>query len=282
MPTRPRADTCSMSRLFRAGAPVLAALFFACVGVVSAAGLKVGSDISYAPLEFYGPHQTMRGFDLDLIRAVASKLAMPITIENHTFDDLIPSVQKGRFDLAISAISDTRSREARVDFVDYLLAGSGMLVPAGNPNHVFNLGGLCGLRVDVQRGTSQQAAIEAQSKQCTAVHLGAIHITSFATDSEGFKAFSEGKSDVHITDFPVVAYLAKSSGGKYEVAGRQFALVPYGIAFAKGNTVLRSRVAAALTEVIADGTYDRLLKKWGLEQGALRSVPINAGTLFDK
>ena len=34
--------------------------------------------------------------------------------------------------------------------------------------------------------------------------------------------------------------------------------------------------------VIADGTYDALLKKWGLEQGALRSVPVNAGTLFSK
>ncbi|MDE2483053.1 MAG: ABC transporter substrate-binding protein [bacterium] len=270
-----------MSRFLRAVAPVITALVLACSATAYAAGLRVGSDISYAPLEFYGAGHAMQGFDIDLARAIATKIGEPVEISNHTFDDLIPSVQKGTFDFAISALSDTRAREAKVDFVDYLLAGSGMLVPAGNPHHVFNLGALCGLRVDVQRGTSQEAAIVDQSKRCTAVHLGAIHISSFSTDSDGFKAFSQGKSDVHITDFPVVAYLAKSSGGKYEVAGRQFALVPYGIAVAKGNTVLRARIVAALASVIADGSYDALLKKWGLEQGALRSVPVNAGTLFE-
>ena len=271
-----------MRRLTRVVVPVLTALVFACSAAVQAAGLRAGSDISYAPLEFYGPNHTMRGFDLDLVRAIGAKLGEPVAISNHTFDDLIPSVQNGTFDLAISALSDTRSREAKVDFVDYLLAGSGMLVPAGNPHHVFDLGALCGLRVDVQHGTSQEAAVQDQSKRCTDIGLGAIKIASFPTDSDGFKAFSAGKSDVHITDFPVVAYLAKSSGGKYEVAGRQFALVPYGIAVAKGNTSLRARVVAALASVIQDGTYDKLLKKWGLEQGALRSAPVNAGTLFSK
>ncbi len=282
---RPRgsADNEGMNRFTRAGLSALATALFTCVAVIaSAAPLRVGSDVSYAPLEFYGPSHAMEGFDIDLVRAIGAKLGEPVVIVNHTFDDLIPSVKKGSFDIAISALSDTRTREAQVDFVDYLLAGSGMLVPAGNPHHVFDLGGLCGLRVDVQRGTSQEAAIDEQSKACTSVHLGAIHVTTFATDAEGFKAFEAGKSDVHITDFPVVAYLAKSSGGKYEVAGRQFALVPYGIAVAKGNVALRARLVAALAGVIADGTYDRLLKKWGLEQGALRSVPVNAGTLFSK
>jgi polar amino acid transport system substrate-binding protein len=50
----------------------------------------------------------------------------------------------------------------------------------------------------------------------------------------------------------------------------------------ENDLILRSRLSGALRAIIADGTYDKLLKKWGLEQGALRSVPINAGTLFSK
>ena len=222
----------------------------------------------------------MQGFDIDLAGAIAQKLGAPIAISNHTFDDLIPSVKKGSFDLAISAMSDTRVREKQVDFIDYMLAGSGMLVPAGNPHHVFDLGGLCGLTVDVQRGTSQDTALQEQAKKCKDVNLAAPKIVTFATDDQAFKNFVDGKSDVHVTDYPVVAYLAASNDHKYEVAGRQFDLVPYGIAVAKGNVALRGRIVAALSQVVADGTYDRLLKKWGLEQGALRSVPVNAGTLF--
>ncbi len=250
----------------------------------TAAPLNVGSDVSYAPLEFYGSAHQMQGFDIDLAHALSAKLGTAVSIKNHQFDSLLGDVAHGQIDLGISAISDTRAREKQVDFVDYLLAGSGMLVPAGNPKHVFDLRALCGLKVDVQKGTSQETDLEAQSKRCEAVHLAPISIVSFKTDDEGFTAFRAGKSDVHVTDYPVVAYLAKTASGgeKYEVAGRQFALVPYGIAVKKGNAALRGRLVDAMHSVIADGTYQKLLKKWGLEQGALRSAPLNAGTLFEK
>ena len=271
-----------MGRSLR-GALLLAVLFAFSPCAGHAAGkLNVGSDISYAPLEFYGAGHRVEGFDIDLASAIGAKLGEPVAIQNHTFDDLIPAVERRSYDIAISALSDTRARERRVDFIDYLLAGSGMLVPAGNPKRIFSLSALCGLRVDVQRGTSQETALDEQSKACKALHLAPISLITFATDDEAFNAFKAGKSDVHVTDFPVVAYLAKSSDRKYEVAGRQFDLVPYGIAVAKGNAALRVRVTAALESLIADGQYDALLKKWGLEQGALRSAPLNAGTLFSK
>lgn len=276
------ADNRSMSSSFlRVGAFALAGLFAVWGGAASAETLPVGSDVSYAPLEFYatGSHR-MIGFDIDLGNALAAQMRTQVAISNHVFDDLIPSVQKGTFAFAVSAISDTRTREAKVDFVDYMLAGSGMLVPAGNPNHVFDVAALCGLRVSVQKGTSQESALQDQSKRCADVHLAPIKFVLSPTDEGAFKFFTQGEADVHVTDYPVAAYLAKTNGQKYEVAGRQFALVPYGIAVAKTDPALRARLSVALQAVIADGTYDRLLKKWGLEQGALRSVPINAGTLF--
>ena len=273
-----------MGRFSRRAGACLLAVLFVCGGFTArAAGvLQVGSDISYAPLEFYGPDHRMEGFDIDLARALGRQLGESVVVTNHTFDDLIPAVRRGKFDIAISAFSDTRVRESQVDFIDYLLAGSGMLVPAGNPKHIFSLAALCGLRVDVQRGTSQETALEAQSKACSALHLAPITLLEFDTDDQAFQAFTQGKSDVHVTDFPVVAYLAKSNDHKYEVAGRQFDLVPYGIAIRKRDVQLRKRITSALEAVIADGQYDALLKKWGLEQGALRSAPLNAGTLFSK
>jgi polar amino acid transport system substrate-binding protein len=277
------ADNRFMTRFSRAMVAILAALFSMCVATAMAANeLKVGSDASYAPLEFYGPGHRLQGFDVDLAQALAEQLGEPVVMSNYTFDGLLHAVRSGTFDVGISAISDTRAREAQVDFVDYLLAGSGMLVPAGNPKRIFDVSGLCGLRVDVQRGTSQETELTVTSKHCASVGLAPIKLLEFATDDQAFAAFQDGKSDVHVTDFPVVAYLAKTNDHKYDVAGRQFDLVPYGIAVPKGNAALRARIVAALQAVIADGTYDALLKKWGLEQGALRSAPVNAGTLFSK
>lgn len=266
---------------------VIAALLMgACVGSRAfAAGtpLRIGSDISYAPLEFYtGAAKQVTGFDYDLAQALGKVLGRPIDFANHDFNSLITDVRSGRIDAAMSAISDTRAREAQVNFLDYFVAGSGMLVPRGNPHQLFNIAALCGYTVDLQRGTAQAAAVAEQSKICTAVHLGPIHVLAANTDEEALKQLLAGKSDVHLSDYPVVAYLAHTldGGKKYVVAGRQFAAVPYGIAVRKGNIALLRTLQQALVTVIADGMYDSLLKKWHLEQGALRSAPINAGTLF--
>ena len=250
----------------------------------AATQLRAGSDISYAPLEFYaGGSKRVEGFDYDLAQALAAQLGSSLAFQNHDFNDLFKAVNGGTFDFVISAISDTRERSKQVDFIDYFLAGSGMLVHAGNPHHIFNLASLCGMTVDLQRGTSQYIAVAAQSKKCETVGLHPIAILSYATDDEALKHFLAGESVAHISDYPVVSHLARTldSGKEYVVAGQQFGVVPYGIAVSKKNVELRNKLQAALKAVIASGTYDRLLQKWGLQQGAMRSAPINAGTKFE-
>ena len=246
--------------------------------------LRVGSDISYAPLEFYATHsKQVQGFDYDLAAVISTELGRSLTFTNADFNTLIKSLNGGKYDLVISAMSDTRERSKSVDFVDYFLAGSGMLVRAGNPHHIYNLASLCGMTVDLERGTSQAIAVNAQSQKCAALGLHAIVIKAYSTDGEALSHFLAGESMAHISDYPVVAHLARTlDGGKtYMVTGQQFGVIPYGIAVAKKNALLRDRVQTALKAVIASGTYDRLLQKWGLQQGAMRSAPVNAGMKFE-
>jgi polar amino acid transport system substrate-binding protein len=246
--------------------------------------LRVGSDISYAPLEFYANHsKQVQGFDYDLAQALSAQIGDGLRFQNEDFNNLIKDLNGGKYDLVISAMSDTRERSKFVDFVDYFLAGSGMLVQAGNPHHIFNLASLCGMTVDLERGTSQAIAVQAQSQKCVALGLRAITMKAYATDDEALRHFLAGESMAHISDYPVVAHLARTlDGGKaYMVTGQQFGVIPYGIAVSKKNPQLRDRVQTALKAVIANGTYDRLLDKWGLQQGAMRSAPVNAGTKFE-
>jgi polar amino acid transport system substrate-binding protein len=197
---------------------------------------------------------------------------------------LIPGVQSGRFSVALAGIFDTSKREKKVDLVDYMLAGSGLLVPAGNPKHIFSLAGLCGYTVDLEGGTLQEAEARAQSDVCKTLGLGPIKVLAFPTDSDALKAFQAGKSDAHIDDYPVIAYLATTLGGgtKYAVGGRPFRVVVYGIVVSKSNPALREAVRNALLALIADGTYDKMLAKWGLTLGALHTAPIDAGKLFER
>lgn len=272
-----------IARLLRTLACASLTAAFAVPHLAAAASLVVGSDISHPPLESFAPGQKMVGLDIDLTNAIAERMHEPVKIENYPFSVLIPGVQSGRFSFAVAGIFDTRAREQKVDMVDYLYAGSGLLVPKGNPKHIFSLGSLCGLTVDLEVATLQEAEVRKQSAECEAHHLGQIHILTFTSDVESVKAFESGRSDAHIADYPVVAYLAKTLGGgnAYVVAGPPIHVVLYGIVVAKNDPALKAAVQQSLKSIVADGTYDKLLAKWGLSQSALRTIPINAGKLFE-
>jgi len=265
------------------GALALFALLLAFASA-PAATLRIGSDVSGAPFEYFADGSKVPlGFDIDLAHALAAKLGAPVTIVNHQFDDLLAAVGRGQFDAAFSAISDTSGREKLVSFVDYFIAGGGIIVAQGNPLRIFGLDALCGYAVTTEAGTSYEADLKSQSANCTAVGLGPIRILSYPTDDQAFAAFIAGKAPAYVADYPVDVYRSRNAneGKALEVVGRQFDVVPYGIAVAKSNSALLAQVQRALLAVVADGTYDRLLKKWGLQQGSLRFAPINAGKLYE-
>ena len=132
--------------------------------------LQVGSDIEYAPIEFYKENtQEPQGLDVDLARALGDKLGMTVTFVNDTdFAGIIGALRTGRFDIVMSAMNDTAERRGKgVDFIDYFRAGSAILVQKGNPRQVKGLDDLCGTTVAVQKGTTQDTDIlTAQEAKC--------------------------------------------------------------------------------------------------------------------
>jgi polar amino acid transport system substrate-binding protein len=217
----------------------------------AARGLRVGSDISAPPFEYFaGLSGRIEGFDADLLRAMRRELGAQAAISNHEFRDLIPAVRRGQFDFAMSAMSDTRAREKLVDFVDYFLAGGGIMVRAGNPHRVFNLAGLCGYRVTVVAGSLYESILRAQSASCRKLGMSNISVLTFGSGDAAFDAFANGNADAYVTDYPTGLYRARSAGTRFEMTGSQFDPIPYGIAVRKGNHLLRMQVVAAMKEVV--------------------------------
>ena len=75
----------------------------------------------------------------------------------------------------------------------------------------------------------------------------------------------------------VAAYIVKQSNGQFENSGTPFGVAPYGIALPKGNGMAKA-VLAAMKELISDGTYTKLLAKWGIQAGAVTSPVIDGAT----
>jgi polar amino acid transport system substrate-binding protein len=249
--------------------------------IKAAKEVKVGSDVSYAPIEFFKEGtQQVEGVDYDLGQAIGARLGVKVTFINSTFDGLIPALQAKRFDILMTAMSDNKSRQDKLDFVDYFTAGTGILVQKGNPKHITTLDDLCGKTVALEKGTTQADVADAQSQKCQSAGKPAINVLKLDKDTDALQQLKIGRSDADLNDFPVAAYNAQTSGGgnDFQVTGQQFNSAPYGIAFEKSNTVLRDAVRAALKAIIADGTYDQILNKWQVSAGALKTADINGGT----
>lgn len=241
--------------------------------------LTVGSDISYAPVEFFKEGtQTAQGLDVDMCGAVMHEFGSGFTCQfrNTTFDGIIPALLSKRFDVIMSSMTDTKEREAKIDFLDYFNAGTSILVAKGNPQKIESLADLCGKTVGLQKGTTQEELANKQKASCAASGKP-LTVLSFDKDTDALLALKAGRSVADMNDFPVAAYNAKTSGGgnDFEVVGQQLEPGSYGIGIRKQDTQLRDALQAALRAAQADGSYDAVLAKWSVTQGANKSAAVN-------
>lgn len=241
--------------------------------------LVVGSDVAYAPVEFFDTDgKTVIGVDPDIAAALGKQLGVTLEFENGTFDGLITQLTSKRIDLVMSALSDTKERQAKIDFVDYFTAGTSILVKKGNPEGIKTLDDFCGKTIALQRGTTQDDVAKAQQAKCQTAGKE-LKVLSFDKDTEALLQVKQGRAVADMNDFPVAAYNAKTSGGgnDFEVVGEQIEAGPYGIGIRKEDTQLRDALKAALDAIIANGDYAKVLEKWNVSQGAVTSAVVNGG-----
>ena len=198
----------------------------------------------------------------------------------HTaFDGLLTALDGGRFDLVMAAITDTKERQAKYDFVDYFTTGQAIVVKKGNPEGIKDVEDLCGKNVSVLVASTQEKLLgEFNANQCAS---NKIKVTALPNDKDALLQVQTGRADANFTQDAVGRYNARTIGGgnQFEVANSEPVLpVPVGIVFAKDDTQLRDAFKAALEELIANGTYDQILDKNDLAGGANKDATINGGT----
>jgi polar amino acid transport system substrate-binding protein len=246
--------------------------------VKSKGTLTGATDASYAPMEFVGDDgSTIQGMDPDLAKALGEKLGLTVEVKNATFDAIIPGLAAQKYDLGMSAFTDTKEREATVDFVTYFTAGTSFYTKATGGAEVSGLADLCGKKVAVEKGTTQADDVTAQSKKCQADGSPAVTLLTFPDQNGANLAITSGRAQIGMADSPVADYQVKQSGGQFKSTGTPYGTAPYGIAIPK-DSGLAEPILEALKAIEADGQYTKILDTWGVSEGALTDPVINGAT----
>jgi polar amino acid transport system substrate-binding protein len=250
-----------------------AALYDALPSAIKSSGvLTVGMDDTYAPNEFKDANGNPTGWEVDLTNALAAKLGLKATYNIAKFDNILPSITGGKDDIGMSSFTDTTDREKQVDFVNYYQAGITWASPKGKTVDPSNA---CGLKVAVQSTTYEDTdEVPAKSKACVDKGKKAIQIFRFDAQDQATNAVILGQVDAMSADSPVTAYAIKTTGDKLQKAGDTFDVAPYGIPLAKGSK-LTPLVQKAMQALVDEGTYTKILDKWGVADGAVKTVELN-------
>ena len=198
---------------------------------------------------------------------------LEVVPQTSNFDSIIPSIGT-KYDIGISSFTITPERMEAVDFVSMFKAGSTWVVKKGNPNKV-DTSDLCGLKIAVQTGTTQEEEVNAAAKQCKADGKSEVQILSNKLQTDVTTNVATGKADVFYADSPVAGYAIAQTEDTLEALGEDVGVTKEAVAIKKGDSDTAKAVQAALQKLMDDGTYMKILKHWGVENGAIDKAEIN-------
>ena len=245
--------------------------------------LVICSDIPYPPQEFFDDAGNPIGSDIEIGQGIAQRLGLTAEIENAVFDTIIAAVTGGKCDIVISAQNINPDRLKQVDMIPFFQAGQSFVVAKGNPSGIQTTDDLCGKKVAAETSTTEVDYLngtgdykgQGLSKACTDKGKAAINTKEFPKDSDALLALQGTLVDAYFADSPVAGYYTVQHADQFQLAPiTPLQPIMEGISVPKDKTGLHDAVVVALKSMVDDGSYLSILKKYGVETGAIQSSDV--------
>jgi polar amino acid transport system substrate-binding protein len=246
--------------------------------------IDVGTSVAYPPYDYNtASNPKVIGFEPDLRTALGKLLGVKFVNKVVTFDELVPGIQANRFTVAMDGVSDTKAREAVVDFVDYVQPAAVVLALSSNAKSVKNVLSLCGKTVGASTGTTAATQASDIEQVCTSAGKPADQPKLFPNVADVQLALKSGRVYAQLEDTATGGYDALTSKGKIKsipltgsiTKQADFAPGLEGIVVAKGDTQLEKALQTAFNTLIQNGTYAKILKQWDIPGLAVKKATID-------
>ncbi|MCX4822073.1 ABC transporter substrate-binding protein [Streptomyces sp. NBC_01142] len=242
--------------------------------------LKLGASADASPpLGFYATDDETRiGSEIDIATLVADVLGLKADFEAVSWENLFVGLDSSKFDAVFSNVTVTEERKEKYDFATYRLDDVAFEARKGSHWQVNGPKDVAGKTISVSSGTNQEKILIDWSEQNEKAGRKPVDIKYFQKDTDYYLALQSGRIDAHLGPNPSAAYHV-ASAGQTEIVGKISGggdLVQGKIAATtKKDSGLVAAYAAAIDHVIEDGSYAKVLKRWGLSGEAVPKSEIN-------
>ncbi|MFE9312112.1 ABC transporter substrate-binding protein [Streptomyces sp. NPDC006706] len=239
----------------------------------------VDSSGSAAPLTFHATdNKTVIGVEPDIACLVADVLGLKPHFNGVSWENIFVGLDSGKYDVGFSNITVTEERKEKYDFAPYREDNLGFEAKKGSGLTVTGPEDVAGKSVAVGSGTNQEKLLIEWSKENETAGREPVDIKYYQNDSDTYLALQSGRIDLYLGPNPTAAYHAATTGktevvGTYSGAGAT--LQGLIAATTKKDSGLVKPLADALNHVIRNGTYAKVLERWGLSDEAVTKSEIN-------
>lgn len=207
---------------------------------------------------------------------MAKVLGVKLERQSASFETILPALDSGKYDFGTGNFGVTTERLKAIDFVTYINDGQGFAVKKGSTalkTKVTDLAQLCGLTIGTGAGTTFEATLTAQKGVCAEAGKKPYDVKVYAENGATLTALQQGRIDVIMSTINGLRHQAAQPAAQTAFLG-EYHRLDVGFAFTKGSPLTKA-FKAAVNELIKDGTYARILKKWGTSPSAIETSRIN-------
>ena len=241
---------------------------------VAGKAFTVAVALGSPPDDFHNEKGEVVGWEIDILRAATQSLGLELDLRPTTFDTLIPGLQARRFDAAVGQMGVTVVREKVVDMIGTLMGNELFAAYADSPISVKTLDDLCGVTVATTRGSREMVFADEYQPKCAAAGKKPINALAFNDGNGAAEAMMSRRADLFWLGSTAVSYFVAQSKGRAKVAGSYTDISYIGVALPKGSD-MAGPLQAAIQHLIDNGTYGKIVTKWGLGEGAVKQAPLN-------
>ncbi len=234
--------------------------------------LTVATTAGSIPLSFHATDdKTPIGVEVDIAQLVADKLGLALDVQVTSWENWPLKTQSGDFEAVFSNVGINKDRVKLFDFSAYRAAYMGFEAKKSSTYNIKGADDISGLKVSVGSGTNQEKILLAWNKDLESRGKAPASLQYYSSDADTILALSSGRTDLNIAPYPSVSY-RENTRNDLKVVGKVNAGWPSETLVAattlKGNG-LAPAITDALNSAIKDGSYGKVLDRWGLSEEAL-------------
>lgn len=216
--------------------------------------LRVACEGTYPPFNFKDDKGELTGFDVEVAKAIASRLGVKPEFTTTEWSGILAGLQAGKYDVIVNQVAATDKRRETFDFSEpYVISYPQLIIRANETRKLDTPADLKGKKVGVGQGSN--FADLAKSFE-------GVEVRTYPGATEYLQDLASGRIDAAINDSLLIPYLKQKTKLPVKAGAPIGKPESNAIPFRKGSPKFKQALDHALEEMKADGSYAKISTKW--------------------